>query len=277
MAPVIWGLPLDEIKWGKFKSSYMWNNRYHLRRTKFIVYQLAMIFSVVGESLGTAVLSDYLDEQSYASAGHPGTTIKNNDIVGAFAFNIFAGVFVAFVFGAAFFFDLFWPERHEDRGIKLAWKYCAIASAVFQLAAVLWTTVIVSTREAVFVGPDGEQRNVLSVWKTSPLSYKKNARAVAGVVFSWLGLVFIVVSCVVMWKCYAHNDVHGPLADHIRKNEDVEPGTSIEEPAPAHTVASETSSFGPPATLDSVVQSDRQAEPYNVATASTLNGTKYVL
>lgn len=57
MAPVIWGLDLAEIKWSKFKSSYMWNNEYHLRRTKFIVYQLALIFCVVSESLGTAALS----------------------------------------------------------------------------------------------------------------------------------------------------------------------------------------------------------------------------
>jgi len=54
---VIWGLDLKEIQWGKFKSSYMWNNEYHLRRTKFIVYQLAMICCVVSESLGTAALS----------------------------------------------------------------------------------------------------------------------------------------------------------------------------------------------------------------------------
>lgn len=54
---VIWGLDLKEMQWGKFKNSYMWNNEYHLRRTKFIVYQLAMIFCVVSESLGTAALS----------------------------------------------------------------------------------------------------------------------------------------------------------------------------------------------------------------------------
>ena len=57
MAPVIWGLDLKEIQWWKFKSSNMWNNEYHLRRTKFIVYQLALIFCVVSESLGTAALS----------------------------------------------------------------------------------------------------------------------------------------------------------------------------------------------------------------------------
>jgi hypothetical protein len=35
----------------------MWNNEYHLRRTRFAIYQLAMILCVVSESLGTAVLS----------------------------------------------------------------------------------------------------------------------------------------------------------------------------------------------------------------------------
>jgi hypothetical protein len=36
--------------------------------------------------------------------------------------DIFVGIFVATIFGAAFFFDLFWPERHESLSVKLAWK-----------------------------------------------------------------------------------------------------------------------------------------------------------
>lgn len=67
MAPVIWGLDLGEMQWGKFKSSYMFKNRdYHLRRTKFIVYQCALIFCVVSESLGTDVLSGMLPLRSYS-------------------------------------------------------------------------------------------------------------------------------------------------------------------------------------------------------------------
>lgn len=58
MAPTIWGLNLGDMQWGKFKSSYMFKNRdYHLRRTKFVVYQLALIFMVLSESLGTSALS----------------------------------------------------------------------------------------------------------------------------------------------------------------------------------------------------------------------------
>jgi hypothetical protein len=54
---VIWGLDLKEMQWGKFKGSYMFNQVYHLRRTKMIVYQIAMILCVVSESVGTAALS----------------------------------------------------------------------------------------------------------------------------------------------------------------------------------------------------------------------------
>lgn len=54
---VIWGLDLADMQWGKFKGSYMFNQVYHLRRTKMIVYQIAMILCVVSESVGTAALS----------------------------------------------------------------------------------------------------------------------------------------------------------------------------------------------------------------------------
>ena len=55
---VIWGLDLKEMQWAKFKSNYMFGNTdYHLRRTKFGIYQGAMILTVVSESLGTAALS----------------------------------------------------------------------------------------------------------------------------------------------------------------------------------------------------------------------------
>jgi hypothetical protein len=58
MMAVIWGLDLKEMQWGKFKSGYMFGNtEYHMRRTRFIIYQLAMILTVVSESLGTAALS----------------------------------------------------------------------------------------------------------------------------------------------------------------------------------------------------------------------------
>lgn len=70
MAPVIWGLPLSEIRASKFKSSNMWSEDYHLRRTKFIVYQLAMILCVVSESLGTAAMSGSLSFSGVQCCSH---------------------------------------------------------------------------------------------------------------------------------------------------------------------------------------------------------------
>ena len=142
MGPVLFGLDLRDIQWGKFKSSYMWNTDYHLRRSKFIVYQLAMIFCVVSESLGTAAMSNYLDQQDYVQSQHPGTGAEyNNDYVGIASYNIFTGVYVACVFGGAFFFDLFFPERREDRGIRIAWRCCSVAACIFVLGDAIAETV----------------------------------------------------------------------------------------------------------------------------------------
>lgn len=54
---VLWGLDLHEIHWSKFKSSSIFSPIYHLRRTKMIIYQLAMIFCVCSEAVGTAALT----------------------------------------------------------------------------------------------------------------------------------------------------------------------------------------------------------------------------
>lgn len=194
MAPVIWGLDLAEITWAKFGNKNMWNNKYHLRRTKIIFYQLAMIFCVVSESLGTAALSDYVDQQNFIQNLNNNALEYNDDYVGVASYNIFSGIFLAFVFGAAFFFDLIWPERHEDRGIRWAWKLCAIAAAVFEVASAFALTIITATRSASVqgVGSD-EATRLLKMFGGSPLEYKRNGRAVAAVVFVWPGAIFTVI------------------------------------------------------------------------------------
>ena len=83
-----------------------------------------------------------------------GPSIFNNDFVGIASFNIFVGIAVATVFGAAFFFDLFWPERKEPIWVKTAWKVAACTVCVMTLADALALTVIVATREAYFENID---------------------------------------------------------------------------------------------------------------------------
>lgn len=90
---------------------------------------------------GTAVLSDFVDSQDYVHRHNPNAVEHNDSYIGMASYNIFAGIFVAFVFGAAFFFDLLWPARHEDRGIRLAWKGCAVTACIFMLASCICEVV----------------------------------------------------------------------------------------------------------------------------------------
>lgn len=46
-------------------------------------------------------------------------------------YNIFAGIHVVFIFGAAFFFDLLFPEGKEDRDVGIASRVCALAAVLF--------------------------------------------------------------------------------------------------------------------------------------------------
>ena len=100
-----------------------------------------MIFCVISESLGTAALSDYLKQQDYVQAQHSGSSVYNNDYIGIASYNIFSGIYVAFVFGGAFFFDLMFPERREDRGIRIAWRCCSVFATISTLADVIALTV----------------------------------------------------------------------------------------------------------------------------------------
>ncbi|KAI4209424.1 MAG: hypothetical protein LQ351_007653 [Letrouitia transgressa] len=186
---VIWGLDLREMQWAKFKSSYMFSKEYPYRPTKMIVYQLAMIWCVCSESLGTAALSHYVDQQSFIES-HSNRLAKvyNDDFVGAASYNIFVGVAVATIFGAAFFFDLFWPERHETPAVKLAWKISAVIVTVMLLGDALTLTTIVATKTARIGGVEKERaKELLKLFEKPPLTYRKDAEAIASVVFVWLG------------------------------------------------------------------------------------------
>ena len=105
---------------------------------------------------------DYTDEQKKIGRVSNGQVEQhNNDYVGAASYNIFAGVFVATIFGAAFFFDLFWPERHESKSVRLAWRICGPLCVVFHLASALTLTIITARRTAFLTGVPAEQRQDL--------------------------------------------------------------------------------------------------------------------
>jgi hypothetical protein len=138
---------------------------------------------------------DYVDEQQDFANRYPGGVIHNDDYIGAASFNIFVGVFVATIFGAAFFFDLFWPVRKESSSVKLAWKICAILASLLALASALTMTIILATHDAWISGLTASEikdATLRGYSNSSPLSYRKNARALASVVLIWPGWVATV-------------------------------------------------------------------------------------
>jgi hypothetical protein len=124
----------------------------------------------------------------------PNAYVHNNNYVGIASFNIFVGVYVATIFGSAFFFDLFWPERHESRGVKIAWKVCSVFACMLTLACALVYTYIVAAKSAYVTGANAETvERQLAEYGGSPMKYAHNGRAVASVVFLWPGMVFTFV------------------------------------------------------------------------------------
>jgi len=227
---VIWGLDLKEMQWGKFKGSYMFNQDYHLRRTKMIVYQIAMILCVCSESVGTGALSDYVDQQDGISTRSGGRAmVQNNDIIGIASYNIFVGIAVATIFGSGFFFDLFWPERKESMCVRLAWKICSVVVSIMALADALALTVIVATHRAYITGVSPAAAQFYFRQNGPPTAiYRKNAECVASVVLLWPGVVASFASTYIMWKSHQHDDQFGPRSSKYRGNKGEE--TSIDMP-----------------------------------------------
>ncbi|EEA27296.1 hypothetical protein TMatcc_004414 [Talaromyces marneffei ATCC 18224] len=219
---VIWGLDLHAMQWSKFKSSYMFTRVYHLRRVKMIVYQLAMILCVCSESVGTAALSDYVDQQSFIEKQNHLATVYNNDFVGIASYNIFVGIAVATILGAAFFFDLFWPERHETRSVHLAWKICAAVITVMCSADAIAMTVIVATRHAYISGVDANEATRLleASIKNPNLYYRHNPKCLASVILLWPGMVATIGSCYLLIASQNHDDKHGPFSRHGQEEQD---------------------------------------------------------
>lgn len=138
---------------------------------------------------------------------------------------------MAFIFGAAFFFDLFWPARRESPAVRLAWKTCGVLAVVFHLSSALTLTIITASHCGYFRDSQDQGRepsygkSLLEQFRKdgrTPLCYRHNSRAVTAVVFVWLGLASVVGSCVVLHMSLSHIGKNGPYSKHARK--DVEKG-----------------------------------------------------
>ncbi|KAI1002445.1 hypothetical protein K3495_g5757 [Podosphaera aphanis] len=219
---VVWGLDLREIQLSKLKSSYMFSHEYHLRRTKMVAYQSAMILCVCSESLGTRALSNYVDLRHNIFTRSNGQAVMHvRDIVTIMSCNILIGIAVATIFGSGFFFDLFWPERVESRGIKLTWRISSVAICIAALAVAVIMTIIVATRSASLSGiiPQDIGSYFEAYPNPNPV-YRKNPYCLAAIIFLWLGVIASIFSSYAMHKTIVHNNKHGPKSFKSRVKEE---------------------------------------------------------
>lgn len=183
-----------------------------------------MILMVISESVGTAALSDYVDQQDGISTRNGRLVVQNNNIVGTFSFNIFVGIAVATIFGSGFFFDLFWPERVESPAVRLAWKISAVVVSIMALGDQIASTVIVAKYRAHIRGLTDAQADPYFRQNGPPNPiYRHNAECVASVVIGWPGVIASFASAYIMWKSINHDQKFGPKSAKY-SNKGVEAG-----------------------------------------------------
>ncbi|KAL5116843.1 hypothetical protein ACEQ8H_005195 [Pleosporales sp. CAS-2024a] len=221
---VLWGLDMRDLRWSVFSTANMWKNTdYHMRRTRFIVYQCATILLAVSQGIGTVAMIHYGDQQDFMEKQSPPSYVHNNNFIAVAAFNLGVGIFVSNVFGMAFFLDLVWPERKESPAVKLGWRICSGLSCVLTLACAIAYTYIVAAKSAYVTGTDAATaQRQLALYGGDPLRYRDNWRAVASVVTLWVGMVPTFAGTYLLWHSIAHIEAYGPKSKHARIRDGVE-------------------------------------------------------
>jgi len=219
---VIWGFDLSEMSWGAFGHRKMFDKRWHLRRERLIIYQLAMLTCLAAECTATYSLSKYEDLQTHVEA-YSGFTahLHNNDIIAAEVLTIVFCVFVATLFGADFFFLVFWPRQTYPRWYNATKKGLAVGITLGVFAAALMSSVVISRHSAFITGVSAvNAQSLVQVFFRPPLKYNTWPTNIAYVVLLWIGLVFTVASTVIMFVAVKHDEHHG-TAPSYESSEDV--------------------------------------------------------
>ncbi|KAG7092025.1 hypothetical protein E1B28_008407 [Marasmius oreades] len=209
--PVIWGFDLSEMHWSAFGHANMFDRRWHLRRERFVVYQLAMLICLAAECTATYSLDKYEDLQKHVEAwsGHR-AHLFNNDIIDAEITTIVFCVMVATLFGADFFFLLFFPRRRYPAWYTITKKIFAVVITAGVFAAAVLSTVIVARNSATISGVSAEEaKSLTDLYFRPPLQYNKWAVNIAYVCVLWPGFLATAASTVILFIAADWDAVHG--------------------------------------------------------------------
>ncbi|TEB33645.1 hypothetical protein FA13DRAFT_1730692 [Coprinellus micaceus] len=195
----IWGFDLAEMHWGAFKNEQMFDRRWHLRKQRFIVYQLAMLTGLAAECTATYSLSKYNSHQDHIeeASGHT-VSEYNEDLIRSAICTIVFCVFVATLYGADFFFLVFWPRRmfpnwyHQTKKGRCGSDHIGC--------------IVIATREAYLIGAaPAVAAQLIQQFARPPLRYRSWAQNIAWVVLVWIAFVFTAASTYLMFKASAYD------------------------------------------------------------------------
>ena len=71
---------------------------------------------------------DLRKQKRHIQSAHPGADVLYGDIIAILAVHIVITTVVSWFFTAAFFADLFWPERPQTAASRLKWKIGALVA-----------------------------------------------------------------------------------------------------------------------------------------------------
>jgi len=207
---VIWGFDLSQMSWSAFGHKKMFDRRWQLRRERFIVYQLAMLICLAAECTATYSLSKYEAQQTNIERLSENAAVHNNDIIAAECLTIVFCVLVATIYGADFFFLVFWPARRYPRWYNWTKQGLAMGITIGLAAATLMSTIVVASHKSYITGiPIEEADGYERLFYRPPLLYRAWSVNIAYVVLLWLGFISTLASTILMFKAARHAGLYG--------------------------------------------------------------------
>ncbi|BCS01691.1 uncharacterized protein AKAW2_52032A [Aspergillus luchuensis] len=217
MAPFEGSISQREVQWVRLSSSCTYNKICYFRRTKSVV-SLSHLISIIGQFLIISAQNRYDKLQDQNVPGYPDARVDASNLLSSLAFGVCACTFLNVFLCLLIICDWFWPERKENLCIQWAWKLGSAAASLFQLAACVVITIIVATQGVQIHGVSAdEQETIRSTWDWISLAYRKDGRTVAGLVFYWVGCLFLFWGTIIMWHWYAYHNTDRPFAEDARK------------------------------------------------------------
>ncbi|KZP34149.1 hypothetical protein FIBSPDRAFT_385 [Athelia psychrophila] len=179
-----------------------------------------MLVCLAAECTATYSLSKYeylqTNVETAAIPGAARAQLHNDDLIAAECIVIVFSVFVATLFGADFFFLLFFPRRVYPRWYNMVRKTLAVGITAGVLAGAVMSSVVVARSSAFITGvDDAAQAALTAFFYRPPLRYSAWPTNIAFVVLTYIGFLCTAASTVLMFRAAAYDARNGagPLPD----------------------------------------------------------------